>query len=140
MRISHITTGLLFFVVLAIGCVRKTKTIDPAPSPVAGKGGHANLRITPKNRERNIDSCLVRLKYNAFEGTDTMKYDDTAWVVRKDGKPIAEFDSLKQGDYYFSAIGWDADIADTVLGHSTFKIVDTLPKTYDLYLDVFPKH
>jgi hypothetical protein len=140
MRRSHIITGLLFLFVLAIGCVRKTKIVDPTPAPVGGLGGHGSLRVTPKYRDKPIDSCMIWIKYNAYEAPDSpMKYDDSAWVKTKDGKPLAQFDSLKQGNYFFRAIGWDTDIADTVLGGATFKIVDTLPKQYDLDLEVFPK-
>jgi len=139
MRTSHIIASVVTFSLLAGACVRKQDVIAPAPSPVAGKGGHNALRITPQAREKNIDSCLILLKYNAIKMPDSFKYDDAKWVTQQDGRPIAKFDSLAKGDYYIYAIGWDADKADTVMGGATFKIVDTTQSTYDLYLPVFPK-
>src|ERR1700760_819160 len=105
MQISKIIAGLIVLSIWSSACVRKTDVIDPTPAPVAGKGGLGTLRITPERREKNIDSCHIFLKYNATSMPDSFKYDDSLWVKQADGRPIAEFDSLRKGSYYMYGIG-----------------------------------
>ena len=139
MRIPHIIASLTVIVLLA-SCVRKNEVIEPTPEPTAGIGGRATLRIAPENEGRNIDSFHMFLRYSGIKLDTSSHFDDSTWMIKEDGKYWGKFDSLKHGTYAIYGIGWDSNIADTVYGGSVFRIVDTLEKRYDLYLQVTPKH
>lgn len=136
MRTSHILAGLLAFSLFTASCVRKTEVNPTEPKPKAGKTGLTTLRITPQHHEKNIDSCWVYLKYNATARPDDGMYDDSLLVTPQDGKPIAKFTFLNKGDYYVYGVGYDPDIAEPVVGGTSFTVIDTLEKTYDIYLAV----
>lgn len=90
--------------------------------PVAGKGGNAVLKITPRHHGTNIDSCTVYIKYNTKDLPGDGKYDDSAKCVPENGKPVATFSNLKKGDYYLFGSGWDPTIGEAVVGGSPYTI------------------
>jgi hypothetical protein len=135
MRILSVTTFVASCLIL-VSCVRENPIADPVVDPVAGKGGKATLRITPKHHGKAIETCTVYLAYNATNLPNPLAFDDTANLILQDNKWLARFDSLKQGNYYIYGVGWDPDIVDTVVGGATFKIVDSFARSYDLTLAV----
>ncbi|MCB0697067.1 MAG: hypothetical protein KDC07_06865, partial [Chitinophagaceae bacterium] len=65
---------------------------------IAGKGGKATIKATPKHHDINIDSCTIHLKYNASDMPSS--YDEEVKCVMENGKPVATFTDLKKGKYY----------------------------------------
>ncbi|RYD55792.1 MAG: hypothetical protein EOP56_14610 [Sphingobacteriales bacterium] len=145
MRTIHVITGLLLAGAIATGCTKETEIIPPAPYPKGGKGGKARLRITPRHHLKNTDTCWIYIKYDSKMAA--AKYDDSMEVIMQDGRPMAIFDSLRRGDYFLYAKGWQYEIVDSnkiVEGGAAFTIPDELfingkdtsKRTYDTYLDV----
>lgn len=90
---------LLFF-----SCKKGT---DEAP-PIGGAGGLATLKITPRHHGRQIDSCMIYVKYNTLNPPPAdSSYDDSARCILINGVPTATFGNLKKGNYYFFGYGWD---------------------------------
>ena len=138
MRISHKIIGFFAATTILVSCVRENEIITPEPLPSGGKGGKATLRVTPQHHKENINTGVVYIKYAAkampaaldsFDATDTV--DAT--------NPTAVFDKLTQGDYYIYTTGTDYTLPqgnDEVMGGGHFRVIDTLEKTYDLYLQL----
>lgn len=80
---------------------------DDAPPEIGGKGGLATLKITPRHHGRQIDSCMIYIKYDAVNPPADSVYDDSARCVLINGIPIATFAGLKKGNYYLFGYGWD---------------------------------
>lgn len=100
--------------------------------PVAGKGGNAVLKITPRHHGKNIDSCKIYIKYNTQDLPADGKYDDSATCVPDGGTPVATFSNLKKGNYYLYGSGWDPDIAQGVVGGTPYVISDENLQSYNL--------
>lgn len=115
---------------LAFGCNRKDEETD-----VAGKGGNAILKITPKHHSQIIDSCKVYIKYNTLDATAS--YDDSTWALPSNGS-VAVFQGLKAGKYYIFGLGWDKSINQEVRGGLPHTITEQ--KTYELILPVTEVH
>lgn len=127
--------------VVLFGCTRKNDVKTPPPAPIAGKGGNIKIQVTPEHHGNSstIVDGLVYVKYNAAaKPHDSVAYDDVRQVVLIDNKPLAIFDSLTQGTYYFYATGVDTDpkVMDTVIGGGVFVVPDTNTNTYNLRLNV----
>lgn len=135
MLTSRIIAGVLILGTLATGCVRETEVKQPDPKPDAGKGGQTTLRVTPQHHLKNVDSCVIYVKYNTRTMPSNMIFDDSMVVAQQDGRPVANF-QLKKGDYYFYGMGWDYDIAEVVTGGAPFTVIDTLKNEYDFYIAV----
>lgn len=117
--------------VVSVGCskikqrensVTVTETPGGDPTLVGGKGGYAGLKITPNHDNWNIDSCMVYVKYNTSVVPASGRYDDSVWVVKKDGIPIGTFLNLKPGNYYIFGKGWDLVRSEKVRGGMPFII------------------
>ncbi|RYE25952.1 MAG: hypothetical protein EOP51_02285 [Sphingobacteriales bacterium] len=133
MRTSHIISGILLLGVIATGCARKNEVIEPAPRAIGGLGGNNTLVVTPRHHTKDINGSVVYIKYDTL-GTTTTNFDAFDTVKFVDGRPIVKFESLKAGNYYLYASGFDND--SLVSGGAGFTIVDTFENTYFLYLDV----
>lgn len=119
---------------LIVSSCREEKYDIPTPAPVGDTGGHAKIIVTPQHHGSNVNEARIFIEYNA-----TSPQPDTGDYDRAVDGPVAVFDSLKPGDYYiFALASHDSLNADqyNVYGGATFKIVDTLPRTYNLYLNV----
>lgn len=134
MRILNTIASLMAASLLLASCVRKQPVVAPTPDPVGGKGGKSTLNIVPQHHTKDIDSCMVYIKYDATNLPKSMIFDDSMKVVQDVGGPTATFTGLKQGNYYIYGKGWDPDIAEDVVGGQTFRIIDTL--SYNLKLAV----
>src|SRR5690606_7188283 len=113
--------------------------ITPPDPPVAGKGGPATLRVTLQHHGNTINNGMIWVKYNSeVKPADTVGFDDSMVVTLIDNRPLARFDTLRQGTYYFWGMGFDNDplIQDTVVGGGVFVIPDMDTTAYDLYLNV----
>jgi hypothetical protein len=113
------TAGLL----LLAACKRDDTTIG-------GKGGGAVLRVTPQHHGKNIDSCMIYIKYNTQD--KPASYDDSAKCVLIDNKPVATFPSLKKGKYYLFGYGWDPSIGQAVKGGAPYTISSETTQDYNL--------
>lgn len=109
--------------VVATGC-RKDK------DDIAGKGGSATLRITPKHHGIPVDSCRIYIKYNAQDAPADGVYDDsTDAIVVGTGVPrMGLFPGLKRGNYYIFGRGWDPAISQVVRGGTPFNINNDQPQ------------
>lgn len=96
---------LLGLCLLIFSCKKE----DEAP-PVGGPGGNATLKVTPRHHGRQIDSCMIYIKYNAVNPPADSLYDDSARCVLINGLPIATFAGLKKGNYYIFGYGWDPQL------------------------------
>lgn len=99
---------------------------------IGGKGGNATFKITPQHHGKNIDSCMVHIKYNSQDAATT--YDDSVRVKNENGKPVATFSGLKKGKYYILGRGWDPSIGDDVKGGIPQLISEE--RTYEITLPV----
>ncbi len=135
MRISHKILGVLAAAAILTGCVRESEIIEPEVLPAGGLGGKATLKVTPQHHKVNLGTAVVYIYYaektmpplDSFDATDTVNAAD----------PTAVFEGLTQGDYYIYAKGTDYSLEqgkDEVMGGAHFRVIDTLEKTYDLYL------
>ncbi len=139
MRLSKILFGLLITCMVAASCTRKNDVIFPPDPPTGGKGGMAKLRVTPRHHGENIDSCTIKLAYDATNFPQK-GWDEVKSVSMIDGKPTAVFDSLAPGKYFLYAEGYDPFAETTngpvwVYGSGPFTIIDSF-STYDMYIDV----
>lgn len=147
MRITYNIIGFLVATFVLVSCIRKNDILDPVVLPAGGQGGLATIVVTPQHHKKNINSGKVYIKYAATEMAeisdinqfDRNLYDDSATVSFGLGRPASTFPKLTQGDYYFFCIGTDNTLEqgnDQVFGGAHFRVVDTLEKTYDLYLQL----
>lgn len=137
MRIIYNITGFLLAASLMAGCVRKNDVLPPVKLPPGGKGGKAKLVVTAQHHKTNLNTAMVYIKYASTVMPDVNTFDDSAAVTFELGRPAATFKDLTQGDYYLYAKGTDFELEpgkDQVMGGATFRVIDTLEKTYDLYL------
>ena len=130
---TTILTGVLFLLLASVVSCNRS---DGNETPVAGKGGSAVLKVTPKHHASNIDSCLVYIKYNTLDAA--ANYDDSTWAVLENGVPVATFSGLKNGNYYLFGRGWDPAIMQSVRGGIPQPVSEQ--KTYNLVLPVSEEH
>lgn len=127
-KFIKIATALILPIFMITSCQKKNEDI-------AGKGGGAVLKITPRHHNRAIDSCTVYLKYNTLDApAPGTNYDEAVKCVPENGKPVATFSNLKKGKYYIYGYGWDTEIEDTVMGGAPYTI--SAEQTYELNLAV----
>lgn len=110
-----IVAALLILILGAAGCKREDK---------AGKGGEATLKVTPQHHGKNINDCIIYLKYDQSTppSDNTDGYDENVAVTMEDGKPVATFTKLKKGKYYIYGNGYDPDISQNVKGGIPYEI------------------
>ena len=118
---------LFAIVLLALGSCRKNKITGGA------YGGNATLYVAGQHMSRDIDSCMIYIKYNATEEPKLTGYDDSAWAAVKDlGRPIAVFGHLTTGNYFLFAKGYDPVYQQNVWGTQ----VVTIDRERDLYVNI----
>ena len=137
MRTTQIASGLLLMSILAVSCTRENAIVEPAPAYKAGKGGKAKLNVTPRHHLKEITDARIYIEYNAYRQPADGIWDDSAAVVQQNGKPVATFDSLRPGDYFMYAKGFDPAVSDDVIGTANFRIEDSVvARTYNTYIEV----
>lgn len=137
MRVIYNLTGLFLATIILASCVRNNEVVEPEVLPPGGKGGEITLNITAQHHKKDLNTATIYIWYAKTEQPDLWTFDDTADVSFDLGRPAATFTGLTQGDYYVYAKGTDFDLEpgkDEVMGGAHFRVVDTLEKTYDLYL------
>lgn len=117
------------FMIVATGLLLLA-ACDRNKTEIGGKGGNAVLRITPQHHGKNIDSCMIYIKYNTQD--KPASYDDSAWCVKIDNKPVATFSNLKKGNYYLYGYGYDPGIAKAVKGGVPYTISSETTLDYNL--------
>jgi hypothetical protein len=123
--------------VLSIAACKKRE--EPVTADVAGKGGSATIKATPKHHSRYIDSCTVYIKYNTLDlpaGTfSPSQYDDSIKCVKiNDSTSVGTFTSLKKGKYFLYGVGWDKKGPYAVAGGLPVTISADI--TYDVTLAI----
>lgn len=112
---------------LIVNACRKNKITGGA------YGGNATLYVAGQHMARDIDSCMIYIKYNATEAPVLTGYDDSAWAAVKDlSRPIATFGHLTTGNYFLLAKGYDPVYQQGVSG----SIVVTVDRERDYYINV----
>ena len=119
MQVPELFFAVLLSSALLLSC--NTKEDDPV-AELAGKGGNATLKVTPKHHSAEIDSCTIYIKYNSSDVAAS--YDDSAKVVQENSSPVATFPSLKKGAYYLYGKGWDTSINEAVKGGLPYTITE----------------
>lgn len=101
---------------------------------LAGKGGYGTLKVTPRHHSRQIDSCMIYIKYNAVDAPVDNRYDDSAKTVLIGGIPVATFTELKKGNYYLYGYGWDPKLTPpaAVKGGFAYPLQTENEQSYDL--------
>jgi hypothetical protein len=138
MRITYKIIGFFAAATVLVSCVRENEVIEPEPLPSGGLGGKATLRITPQHHKVNINTGVVYIQYAAKSmpaAIDSFDAIDTVDATN----PTAVFERLTQGDYYIYVTGTDYKLPqgnDAVMGGAHFRVIDTLEKTYDLFLQL----
>ena len=117
---------------LAISSCREPET--PMPKPIGGKGGNATFLVTPKHHGKNIDSCMVYIKYNTTTNPGKGNFDDSAKCIMTNSIPVATFSGLKAGDYYLFGYGYDPGLGEAVEGGRIYSITEE--KSYGIDLSV----
>lgn len=138
MRITYKILGVFAAATLLVSCVRENEVIEPEPLPAGGKGGKATLRVTAQHHKKNINTGVIYIKYASKTMPSAIDSFDLTDTVDAAG-PVAIFDMLTQGDYYIWAKGTDYNLPqgnDEVWGGAHFRVIDTLEKSYDLYLQL----
>ncbi len=133
MRTIHNILGFVLAITVLVSCVRKNDTVEPYTAPKGGKGGKAKITVTAQHHEKTISNAKIWVKYapEIFEGES---WDDSFITGGS-----AVLDSMLPGEYLFYADGNDEALApgDTRLtGKATFKIIDTLEKEYNVFIQV----
>jgi hypothetical protein len=107
--------ALLLFTLSSASCKRQDK---------GGKGGEATLKVTPQHHGKNINDCVIYLKYDKSTppSATTEGYDENVAVAMEGGKPVATFTKLKKGKYYIYGYGYDPDISQNVKGGVPYEI------------------
>lgn len=141
MRFVYTISSLLLATLLIAGCTRENDIIEPEPLPPGGKGGKITLNITPQHHKKNINSTTIYIWYAQTTQPDLRSFDDSmnVQIDQNLGRPVATFTDLTQGDYYIYAKGNDYDLEpgnDFIDGGTHYRVIDTLEKTYDLYLQM----
>lgn len=140
MRSFYRLSGILLAVTILVSCTRKNDIIDPTPLPPGGMGGKATLNVTPQHHKKSINDATIYIWYaRTTQPDDLTSFDDSMDVTTSIGRPAATFVTLTQGDYYLYAKGKDFDLEpgnDEIMGGAHYRIVDTLERTYDLYLQM----
>ncbi|PZF73218.1 hypothetical protein [Taibaiella soli] len=92
----------------------------------AGKGGNTAViaKMAHHNISKNIINGTVYIKYNSLDAPANDTYDDSIACQIINEVPIAAFPSLKKGDYYFFARGYDTSFAASVVGGTPYTISD----------------
>lgn len=138
MRLFHTITGLFAATLILVSCTRENEIIEPQTLPPGGLGGKISLKVTPQHHKKNVNQATIYIWYAKTSQQDLRSFDDSMNVaVDGTGRPVAMFDSLTQGDYYIYAKGVDYELdpgKDEVFGGAHFRVIDTLEKTYDLYI------
>lgn len=139
MRTKFYILGFLAAAMVATGCQRENEIVEPIPPLKGGKGGRSTINVTPQHHKVNINEGMIYIKY----GSNTMpamdQFDDSGAVEFTLGRPAVTFKELTQGDYYLYATGIDYELEagkDRVTGGAHFRVIDSLEKTYDLYLQM----
>lgn len=101
-------------------------------TPEGGKGGNAELRITPKHHQKTIDTCMVYIKYNATDMPSG--YDDSARCMIIGSDTVAVFSGLKKGKYYLYGKGYDDGIFQTVDGGAPYEITTETVQSLNLFI------
>ena len=106
----------IFLIVLAV--VSVTALIS---CKKAGLGGDATIVAFPKHHGKAIYGATVFVKFNTKDspGADG-NYDAT--FTGETNEDHVHLEELKQGDYYFYAVGFDSTIKQTVYGGQSFTI------------------
>lgn len=137
MRITYHIVGFLAAAALFTSCQRENEILEPVVLPAGGKGGKITLHVTPQHHKVNINDGKIYIKYAATTMPGLNEFDDSGVLGFGLGRPTVTFTELTQGDYYIYAKGVDNNLEagkDEVMGGAHFRVIDTLEKTYDLYL------
>ena len=125
--------------VLSIAACKKREEPVTTTTDVAGKGGSATIKATPKHHIKYIDSCTVYIKYNTLDLPSGVfsasQYDDSVVCVKiNDSVSVGTFTSLKKGKYFLYGKGWDKKGPYAVAGGLPLTI--TADSTYNVILAV----
>lgn len=130
--IVYLTAAIAFLSIAA--CKKREEPVE-----VAGKGGNATIKATPKHHSRYVDSCTIYIKYNTLDlpaGVFSPSlYDDNVVCVKiNDSVSVGTFSGLKKGKYFLYGTGWDKKGPYAVAGGLPVTISED--KTYDVTLAV----
>jgi hypothetical protein len=126
--IKHIVSFAALIAVITILCWQSC--VRPDVQPMAGKGGKATLIISAMHHEEYADSLMCYLKYNATDLPADKKFDDSARLKLKNGKPVATFIGLKKGTYLIYCEGYDRAQFEDVKGASPYTIKEETIQEY----------
>lgn len=103
--------SLIFLLLVQYSCKKKER---------AGYGGNASLKLSAMHHGEILDSVTFYVKFNSSDAPSDNSYDFTQSV--KSGDSTVSISGLKKGDYYIYALGYDADIFESVKGGVPYTI------------------
>ncbi|MEZ5018392.1 MAG: hypothetical protein R2800_15130 [Flavipsychrobacter sp.] len=124
--------GLVNIAVVLLVTTSMFACCRPDETEVGGKGGNATLKVTPQHHGKDIPNSKVMIKYNTQELPSA--YDEEVSTTNENGKPVATFTSLKKGNYYIYAKGYDSSIGQDVVGGIPYTV--TVENTQNITVPV----
>jgi hypothetical protein len=87
-----------------------------------GSGGKSSVSGNVQHHGANIANAVVYIKYGAteFPGADVSLYDDK---TTSNGSAYYEFKSLRRGNYFLYAVGFDNSVSEVVSGGIAVKLM-----------------
>ena len=126
-RVFIIATLWLFFA----GCRKSSSQAITG----GGKGGSGTISITPEHSNSFVDSCVVYVKYGTLDAPANGVYDDSVKCVMQGTQPVATFNNLSIGLYYFLGVGYHQLTGLNVKGATTYTM--TIQQNKSIYLPTY---
>jgi hypothetical protein len=102
---------VLFSIIFAFNACKKNTT-----------GGKTKITAHPAHHGKPINGATVYIKFNTTEmpSNPTSNYDMV--VVGEEDEEHVHINGLRYGKYYLYAVGYDPEIAETVMGGTSLTI------------------
>ena len=101
-----------------------------------GKGGTGTIRVIPTHSGVYVDSCWIYIKYGTLDEPANGVYDDSQYCTLNDTIPVATFNGLKPGIYYFYGNGYHLLYQAYVKGAANYTLCSE--QTVSIYLPTYP--
>ena len=125
----------IVFVFVSLFVVAGCKKQSSQALTGGGKGGTGKITVTPEHGNSFVDSCMVYIKYGTLDAPANGVYDDSVKCIMEGAQPVAIFDSLSVGLYYFLGVGYHQLTGLNVKGAITFTMAIQQSKT--VYLPTY---
>ena len=115
----------LLYIILITGLVAVVAGCKPKSSCISsggGTGGNGSISISPTHYGSYVDICTMYIKYGTLNAPANGIYDDSAQCAFVDTIPVATFNNLKAGLYYFYGKGYHTAFVAYVKGGANYTL------------------